>query len=62
MGFFATKFFFNYLWAFLGHKSADFRPNSGKIMGFLVTEFFFKFFPKFLNKKIGTFYALKKPE
>ena len=61
-GIFCNNFFFNYLWAFLGHKSADFRPNSGKIIGFFVTEFFFKFFPKFLNKKIGAFYALKKPK
>ena len=62
MGFFATKFFFQLFLGFFGPKLTDFRPNSGQIMGFFVTEFFFNFFPKFLNKKIGVFYALKKPE
>ena len=59
---FLQENFFSIIFGFFWPKLTDFRPNSGQIMGFFVTEFFFNFFPKFLNKKIGVFYALKKPE
>ena len=46
-GIFCNKFFFNYLWAFLGKQSTYFRPNSVKLWDFFVTEIFSTFFLSF---------------